>query len=117
MFLVQYLFGADHFLFYTSVSMENLTLGMMLSALIAYLSGLCNPKFATTQYALMMSIAAFSQNFLASSSGFLVDFLGWSSFFCVTLCLALPGLALIRYIPLGRFEEQEEMSSSHSYSI
>ena len=117
MFLVQYLFGADHFLFYTSVSMENLTLGMMLSALIAYLSGLCNPKFATTQYALMMSIVAFSKNFLASSSGFLVDFLGWSSFFCVTLCLALPGLALIRYIPLGRFEEQEEMSSSHSYSI
>lgn len=90
-------------LFFFSIALENITLGMLTAALVAYMSGLCSVEFSKSQYALLSSFSAFSRTIMASASGMLVDFLGWQSFFYVSLILGLPALALIRHLPLGRF--------------
>lgn len=77
------------------VFMENLTAGMAGSALVAYISGLCNVAYTATQYALLSSLTAIGRTLFASISGKLADMLGWVDFFLLTTIVTLPALLLL----------------------
>ena len=79
---------------------DNVTGGMGTVALVSYLSMLCNKKYTATQYALLSSLASLANTTLVVKSGALVTYLGWDSFFALTVFLELPALALLMY--LGR---------------
>ena len=80
------------------VTAENLTGAMALTALVAWLSGLCSPGFTATQYALLSSLASLGRTVVASSGGALSEKIGWVNFFLLTSVVALPAVALIVWV-------------------
>ncbi|TAN71540.1 MAG: MFS transporter [Magnetospirillum sp.] len=77
---------------------ENLTAGMAGSALVAYISGLCNLAYTATQYALLSSLTAVGRTVFASTSGKLADMLGWVDFFLLTTVVTVPALVLLPWL-------------------
>lgn len=74
---------------------ENLTSGMAGSALVAYISGLCNLSYTATQYALLSSLTALGRTVFASGAGAMAQSLGWVPFFLLTTVFTLPALGLL----------------------
>ena len=78
-----------------AVSFENLCGGMGTAAFVAFLMSLCNRRYTATQYALLSSLAALGRVFMAPTSGYLVEWVGWATFFLLTAVTAVPGLLLL----------------------
>ncbi len=110
MFAAQALAGHDLRVLVVTITIENLTAGMASAAFVAYLSVLCNVAYTATQYALFTSFAALGRTFLASTSGWVADHVGWVEFFLISTLLALPGLAILGWMmhrfPTARSETE-----------
>ena len=78
-----------------AIAIENLCGGMGTAAFVALLTGLCSAQFSASQYALLSALASFGRVYLTAPSGFVVQSIGWSSFFILSVLLALPGLVLL----------------------
>ena len=78
-----------------AVSVENFCSGMMVSAFLALLMSLCNPRFSAAQYALLSGIYALSRSLLSTPGGFVASTVGWSTFFGLTVAAAVPSLLLL----------------------
>ncbi len=76
-------------------SLNNLALPMQGTALIAYMSSLTSAKYTATQYALFSSFYLLAGKLLEGTSGFVVDAIGYSSFFVYTASLSIPPLVLL----------------------
>ncbi len=81
-----------------AVTVENLAGGMGTAAFVAFLMSLCHVQFTATQYALLSALSAIGRVFVASPSGFLVESVGWVTFFFFTFLTALPGLVLLWWL-------------------
>ena len=79
-----------------SIGLENFCSGMGTAAFFAFLMSLCNPVFTATQYALLSSLMALTRVTAGAPTGFLVEKLGWETFFLVCTLTAIPGLLLLR---------------------
>lgn len=80
------------------ISIDNLALGVHGTALIAFLSSLTSASYTATQYALLSSLYALPGKLLMGTSGFVVDAIGYPTFFMYTAALSLPGLALLWWL-------------------
>ncbi len=98
MFMVLALIGKSFLFFTLTVIIENLTGGMGTTAFLALLMGLCDRKFAASQYALLSSLASLGRFIISPTSGFVVEQLGWTVFYFVTFLVAIPGLIIIYYL-------------------
>lgn len=87
--------GKSYTVMASAMAFENLCSGLGNAAFIGFLMGLCNKRFSTTQYALLTSLGAIAPVMAASSTGFIVDAIGWTPFFLVCTAAALPGLLLL----------------------
>jgi PAT family beta-lactamase induction signal transducer AmpG len=89
---------------------DNLALGVHGTALIAFLSSLTSARYTATQYALFSSLYALPGKFLMGASGFVVDAIGYPSFFLYTASLSIPGLVLlywlVRHVPVTQAHVQ-----------
>jgi len=105
MYAAQAQVGHDVEFLYFTIGIENLSGGMGSSAFVAYLSLLCNIRYTGTQFALFTSFMAFGRTLLSTSSGWVVEWIGWFDFFLVSTVVALPGLLLLlwmlRNLPLS----------------
>lgn len=90
--------GPDITLLAAVIAVEHLAFGMGATVFIAYLSTLCSPAFAATQYALLSALAAVARTWLSMLSGYMQADLGWFAFFVATALLALPGLILLIWL-------------------
>ncbi len=106
MFVWQAHLGYDPHFVIALISVENISAGMGTAAFVAFISQLCNAQYTATQYALLSSLAAIGRTLLSSSSGVMVDLLGWVPFFLLSTAVALPGLFLLSRI--GRFYKPEK---------
>jgi PAT family beta-lactamase induction signal transducer AmpG len=97
-YVVQALAGHNIWALALCVFAENLTAGMAGSALVAYISGLCNLAYTATQYALLSSLTAVGRTLFASASGKLADLLGWVDFFLLTTVVTVPALLLLPWL-------------------
>lgn len=98
MFVVQASVGADLGLLAVTIAVENLTGGLGSAAFVAYISRLCNLSYTATQYALLSAAATFGRTVVSSTSGAMVEAVGWAPFFLLTTAAALPGLILLAWI-------------------
>ena len=97
------------------VFFEDFSGGMGSAAFLAFLASLTNRSFTATQYALLSSLTAVPRTFISSSTGYLVDGMGWNGFFIFCALFAIPGLLLLTYI--NRKEQKEsEPEISHGSS-
>jgi MFS transporter, PAT family, beta-lactamase induction signal transducer AmpG len=87
--------GKSYGMLIFAVGFENFTSGMGTAAFIALLMALCNQRYTATQYALLSSLAALGRIFIAPTSGYVVESIGWPSFFFVTALTAIPGLVML----------------------
>lgn len=87
--------GKNYELFVFAVAFENLSGGMGTAAFVSLLMTICNQKYSATQYALLSSLASLGRIFIAPTSGFLVESIGWANFFLITMLVATPGLWLL----------------------
>lgn len=79
------------------IVLENLCGGLGTAAFVALLMALCKQEFSATQFALLSALSAVGRTYLAGPlTPPLVEWLGWSGFFVVTVLIAVPGLVLLR---------------------
>lgn len=97
-FMVLAWVGKSYGMLVFAVAFENLTGGMGTAAFVSLLMAMCNHRYTATQYALLSSLAALGRIFISPTSGFLVESIGWASFFFVTFLTAIPGLGLLWWL-------------------
>ena len=71
-------------------------------AFFVLLLRLTQKRFSATQYALFSSLFGIPRIVAGPICGFLVDALGWKTFFWLTIASGLPGMVLLaRFVPWG----------------
>ena len=80
---------------YLVIFIENFSGGVGDVVFVAYLSSLCNIKFAATQYAILVSLASMARSLLSSSAGAFVASFGWMNFFFFSATLSSPAIILL----------------------
>ena len=78
-----------------TINIENFCAGLGTAAFLAFFMSLCNKQFSATQYALLSSLYAFSQNILIAPAGLIAKQTGWPLFFFLSFLISFPGLALL----------------------
>jgi len=82
------------------VSAEYLGVGLGTVALTAYIARETSRAFTATQFALFTSFIAVPRTFANASTGFLIEAMGYTSFFLLCTAVAVPGmLMLIKVAP------------------
>jgi len=84
------------------IGLEAFGVGLGTAAFVAYIAHTTHPAYTATQFALFTSLAAVPRTFVNATAGWLVDQLGWNSFFLLCAALAVPGmLLLLKVAPWG----------------
>src|SRR3989338_902405 len=94
-FMALALAGKSYGMLIFAVAFENFSGGMGTASFISLLMALCNQRYSATQYALLSSLSALGRTFIAPTSGYVVESLGWALFFLITALSAIPGLWLL----------------------
>lgn len=77
------------------VAFEYLGVGLGTSAFVAFLARATDKRFTATQFALFSSLVALSRTLASSSTGFLVELVGYQWFFMLCVLLGVPGMLLL----------------------
>jgi PAT family beta-lactamase induction signal transducer AmpG len=80
------------------IAIENLTGGLGTAAFVGFMGALTDRRFTATQYALLSSLMGVPRVLAAAPTGWLAQSLGWSLFFFCCALIAVPGLALLRWM-------------------
>jgi len=87
---------------YAATGFELFTSGLGTGAFSVLLLRMTQKRFSATQYALFSSLFALPRLLAGPISGFVVDAIGWRTFFLSTLVMGIPGLAMLaRFVPPG----------------
>lgn len=89
--------GANVTVLTAVIACDNLAQGLAATALVAYLSSLTHEKFTATQYALLFLIATVPAKFIAATSGFVVNEVGYFNFFLYAAGMGLPAIFISLY--------------------
>lgn len=116
MFAMMSVVGPDKALFAATIFVDGFTAAWSSVALVAFISLLCNQAFSASQYALMASLGTLSRTLVASSSGFIVDWLdgNWAIFFIMTAIMVIPSLILLWVLKdhIYRLENKNKLAAS-----
>ena len=77
------------------VSAEYLGVGLGAIALTAYIARETSKAFTATQLALFTSFIAVPRTFANASTGFLIEWMGYTSFFILCTIVAIPGMLML----------------------
>lgn len=88
------------------IAFEALGVGLGTAAFVAFIAKTTNPLYTATQFALFTSIASIPRAAFNSSTGYLVDYFGWTTFFWLCFYLAIPGMLLL--IKIAPWQESSE---------
>ena len=88
--------GPDVAVLMATISMDNLSGGMITAAAIAYMMSLCNPAYTATQYALLSSLASLASKTIAGGAGWLAETYGWVTMFGASALLGIPAFIALR---------------------
>ncbi|MBN9342816.1 MAG: MFS transporter [Holosporales bacterium] len=97
-FILLGIVGHNSIVFYLIVALDNITGGMRVTALFAYQMTLCSPSYAATQLALLTSTTHLGRVIFSSSSGWIVEHLGWNTLFWLATFGVVPTLMVIYYL-------------------
>ncbi|MGH9440961.1 MAG: AmpG family muropeptide MFS transporter [Thermoanaerobaculia bacterium] len=95
---------------YAATALETGCQGLATGALDVFLIRLTEKRFSATQYALFASVFALGRTLAGAPAGILVDALGWTPFFLVTIFASAPGLVMLsRFVAPGVREPDFEL--------
>ena len=115
----QSLIGHSVSFLYVSIGVQDLALGMVNATFVAYISSLCDRKYAATHFAFLSALSSVLKTFIQAGSGWAVEWSkasygvqgGWALYFALTSLLAPPGLILLMI--LMRTRSPQERSLDH----
>jgi PAT family beta-lactamase induction signal transducer AmpG len=87
--------GHDTKALFLVVSAEYLGVGLGTVALTAYIARETSLAFTATQFALFSSFIAIPRTFANASTGFLIEAIGYTSFFLLCTAVAAPGMLML----------------------
>jgi len=87
--------GHDLTALFAVVSAEYLGVGLGTVALTAYIARETSRAFTATQFALFTSFIAVPRTFANASTGFLIEWMGYTSFFLLCTAVAVPGMLML----------------------
>ncbi len=90
--------GSDPWVLAIVISGEYLGVGLGTAASVAYIARETSRRAVATQFALFTALAALPRVLASSTSGLIVDAIGWTSFFYLCAALALPGMMLLAWV-------------------
>lgn len=108
-FVVQAMVGRHLGCLVTVVIVESFSAGLVTAGFIALLMGLCNRRYSATQYAMFTSLMYGASAVIGSTTGFLVEALGYVQFFGLSVVAGLPGMIALAF--LGRLGLGSEAAS------
>ncbi len=79
---------------FVTVGADNLAQGFAATIFIAYLSSLCDLKFAATQYAFLSALFNLVGKTMSGFTGIMADKMGFESFFLFSAALGIPAIIL-----------------------
>lgn len=77
------------------IGVEALGVGLGTSAFVAFIARATHPLYTATQFALFTSLAAVPRTFANAATGYMVEWVGWQSFFLICFFIAIPGMMLL----------------------
>ena len=80
------------------VSFEYLGVGLGTAAFVAFIARSTDKRYTATQLALLTSLTGIPRTFANAGTGWLVEGLGWPTFFAVCTLIALPGMAMLPWV-------------------
>jgi PAT family beta-lactamase induction signal transducer AmpG len=93
-----YYIGHNVWALIATISLENVSSGIATTAIIAFMSVLCDKKYTATQYALLSSLTGFARDVFSSTAGIVLDATSWPIFFLISSLLTLPGFGLCWFL-------------------
>ena len=87
--------GHDPAALFVVVSAEYLGVGLGTVALTAYIARETSRAFTATQFALFTSFIAVPRTFANASTGFLIEWMGYTNFFLLCTAVAVPGMLML----------------------
>lgn len=98
---------------YSASAIESFTGGLGTAAFLAFLMAIVDKSRATTEYAILSSIFAFSRSIAGWAGGVGAHEMGYANYFLLTFVLAFPAYALLPWIKsvLAGHEEQASQAS------
>jgi MFS transporter, PAT family, beta-lactamase induction signal transducer AmpG len=88
---------------------EAIGAGLGTTAFVAFMARSTHPAYTATQFALFTSLMAMPRTFINATAGWLVEQMGWFSFFWLCFALAVPGMLLL--LKVAPWEKQENEKS------
>lgn len=79
----------------TVIAGEAVGAGLGTTAFVAFMARATHPAYTATQLALFTSLMAVPRTFINATAGWLVEAMGWYSFFWMCFFLAVPGMLLL----------------------
>ncbi len=111
-YMVLALIGKSYVGMVAVVAIDQLVGGMGTAVFLAFLIALCDNRYTATQYALLSALSAVGRVFIGPPAGYLIEAIGWSSFFMVTFIVAIPSLLMLVYLrPLIESYHQPETTT------
>ncbi|GIZ52166.1 MFS transporter [Noviherbaspirillum aridicola] len=100
---------AHQAIMYGASAIESFTGGLGTAAFLAFLMAIVDKSRATTEYAILSSIFAFSRSIAGWAGGIGAQEMGYAAYFLLTFVLAFPAYALLPWIKtlLAASEEQK----------
>ncbi len=80
------------------IAFEYLGVGLGTAAFTAFIARETSPMFAATQFSLFTALAAMPRTFANATTGFIVEYSDWVSFFVLCAIIAIPGLLLLFWV-------------------
>jgi PAT family beta-lactamase induction signal transducer AmpG len=77
------------------IGVEALGVGLGTAAFVAFIAHTTHPLYSATQFALFTSLAAVPRTFANATTGYLVEWFGWVTFFLFCFAIAIPGMFLL----------------------
>lgn len=74
------------------IVVENLCNGLVSAAFVAYFMSICEPRLAAAQYAVLSGLMYLAGSIVATTSGYLVEGLGYAGFFGLSIAVGVPPL-------------------------
>ena len=77
------------------IGFEYLGVGLGTAAFVAFIARTTSPAYTATQLALFTALTALPRTFANSTTGIIVENIGWTNFYLVCTAIAIPGMLLL----------------------
>lgn len=90
--------GTNIYILFITTSYEYFGVGLGSAAIAAFMAQQTNTRFSVTQLALLFSVVTVARTFATATTGFIIEAIGYFSFFLFCFILAIPGMVLLIWV-------------------